>query len=65
MLPLLLASFNALAATALVYLGISFTNGQLVPSLLESVYDRITVFWRSILVLLLFATPANLLISTV
>ena len=64
-LPFLLASLQALAATAVVYLGVAFINAQILPGVLTDVYTQISAFWRGMIALVVLNTPASFMIAGV
>lgn len=65
LLNTVLAGAFALAGTAVVYIGVSFINAQLLTESLGWIYERTGVFARSIIMLIVLATPGNVMISYV
>jgi hypothetical protein len=51
------------AAACIIYTGLLFMSGQLLPSLLETVYNNTNLTIRTIIAVLVCTTPANVLIS--
>ena len=51
----------SLTANALIYSGLAFGNGTLLPTWLNSIYAATSVLTRMVIMLPLFALPANLL----
>lgn len=50
-------------ATCIIYIGLLFMSGQLLPSLLADVYDNTNIAIRTVIAVLVCTTPANVLIS--
>lgn len=50
-------------ATCIIYTGLLFMSGQLLPSILSSVYDNTNLLIRTIIAVLICTTPANILMS--